>query len=148
MERCVSCNQAAGPFSPFPSPSHRLLHQRTFARPHFRDPAFKVRLYFSKRKILKSLPKFLQGQKEKKKSSNCNFCAHSGVGEERKRDRNVSAYEMNPSKRAKGKALTFVLSHHNFCKFLWDRHHYQTWLLSKRQRVYKGFNLNIGSLGK
>jgi hypothetical protein len=49
-ERGVSCNQSAVPFSLFLSPSHRLVHQRTFAMPHFRDPGFKAKFYFTKRK--------------------------------------------------------------------------------------------------
>lgn len=67
-ERNISCNQSAAPFSFFLSPSHRLIHQRTFAMPHFRDPGFKARLYFTKRKILKSLARSLQGQRKKKKN--------------------------------------------------------------------------------
>lgn len=53
-------------FSFFLSPSHRLIHQRTFAKPQFRDPGFKAKLYFTKRKIPKSLARSLQGQRKKK----------------------------------------------------------------------------------
>lgn len=64
QERYISCNQSAAPLPPFfLSPSHRLIHQRTFAMPHFRDPGFKARLYFTKRKILKSLDRSLQSQR-------------------------------------------------------------------------------------
>lgn len=65
QERYISRNQSAARFFSL-SPSHRLIHQRTFAMPHFRDPSFKAKLYFTKRKILKSPPRSLQGQREKK----------------------------------------------------------------------------------
>lgn len=71
-------------FSFFLSPSHRLIHQRTFAKPPFRDPGFKTKLYFTKRRIRKSLARSLQGQKGKK-SSNCHFyTAFGGKKEKRK----------------------------------------------------------------
>lgn len=85
QERYISRNQSAARFFSL-SPSHRLIHQRTFAMPHFRDPSFKAKLYFTKRKILKSPPRSLQGQREKKKSSsNCHLCA--GSGRKKKKDK-------------------------------------------------------------
>lgn len=106
-ERNISCNQSAAPFSFFLSPSHRLIHQRTFAMPHFRDPGFKARLYFTKRKLLKSLARSLQGHREKK---NHPLIVTSMLALEKKK----CICKGNHLKRIKEKLLTFVLSHLNF----------------------------------
>lgn len=77
--------------------------------PHFRDPGFKASLYFTKRKIVKSLPRSLRGQSGgKKSSSNCHFYASSG---KEKKKKGKCLCKSNHLKRVKVKLLTFVLSH-------------------------------------
>lgn len=109
QERYISCNQSAAPF--FLSPSHRLIHQRTFAMPHFRDSGFKARLYFTKRKILKSLARSLQGQRKKK---NHPLIVTSILALEEKKISTYVREVIFHLKSVKEKLLPFVLSHHNF----------------------------------
>lgn len=109
QERNISCNQSAAPFSFFLSPSHRLIHQRTFAMPHFRDPGFKARLYFTKRKILKSLARSLRAKG--KKNHPLIVTSMLALGKKKKKK---CICKGNHLKRIKEKLLTFVLCHLNF----------------------------------
>lgn len=110
QERYISCNQSAAPLPSFSlSPSHRLIHQRTFAMPHFRDPGFKARLYFTKRKILKSLDRSLQGQRGKKNHPLI-VTSILALGRKKKNDKCICKDNLK-----KVKLLTFVSSHYNFC---------------------------------
>lgn len=124
-----------------PPPLLLLLHTDWFIKGHLQCLiseilASKSGFISQREKILKSLPKFLQGQKEIYMCMNIYtyIFIHSSVipmltfG---RKEENVSAYVREFLEKLKKTALTFVLSHYNFPKFLWDTHCHQTCMLIK-----------------